>query len=174
MIQDSRTAAEGPTVGEDVVVTHDGDKLFAYASGRRALDDARAALEAALGRKDLAAEIVDRPLGGKARALAPGRAAARQRCQGPSVRRAGGGHAGHRTLVASAGRFVQEEFEQTMVAAANRLELAYKFVEHRHLLTTQVAFTVTGPRHAVAEFERELRATARTTVRCQEEIGFSL
>jgi len=175
VIDDSRTAAEGATVGEDVVVTHDDNKLFAYASGRAALDGARAALEAALDREHLAAEVVisrweeklelwrqvEPPLDSDTQGAMQ---AAEQEADTQVTR----------TLVASAGRFVQTEFEQTMVAAATRLELEYKLVEHRHLLTTQVAFTVTGPRHAVAEFERELRATARTTVRTQEEIGFSL
>src|ERR1700759_632291 len=44
-------------VGPDVVVTHDGEKLFAYAATRAAIEDARSKLEEALARDGLEAAL---------------------------------------------------------------------------------------------------------------------
>src|SRR5262249_51931452 len=72
-----------------------------------------------------------------------------------------------RTLVATAGRLVRSDFEQSMSAWAARLGLDCRIVEHPHLLTTQVAFTVTGPKDRVEEFAAGLRAEGWTYVRTE-------
>jgi hypothetical protein len=175
VIEAARNAPEDQRPSEDVVITHDGKKLFAYATGREQLDRARSTLETALAGEQLESTIVVSTWDEKLelwRQVEPAPSEDSEESFEAAEREAD--EQTTQTLVASVGRFVREEFEQIMVDAAGRLELAYKYVEHPHLLTTQVAFTVTGPRHAVAEFEREMRATARATVRAQEEIGFSL
>jgi hypothetical protein len=52
-----------------------------------------------------------------------------------------------------------------MLETAQRLGPERKIVEHPHLLTNQVAFTVTGPLKAIAEFRRALKAEAWQTIR---------
>ncbi len=44
-------------VGPEVVVTHEGERLFAYAATRAAIDDARAKLEQALAQDGLAVTL---------------------------------------------------------------------------------------------------------------------
>jgi len=50
---------------------------------------------------------------------------------------------------------------------ADRLELQCAIVEHPHLLTTQVAFTVTGPKRKIDEFARGLREEEWQTIRAE-------
>ncbi|HTD08752.1 MAG TPA: hypothetical protein VK680_07655 [Solirubrobacteraceae bacterium] len=57
------------------------------------------------------------------------------------------------------------EFEQTMRNWAAKLGLECMLVEHRHLLATQVCFTVTGPKRSIDEFADGLRADERATIR---------
>ena len=45
--------------------------------------------------------------------------------------------------------------------------------EHPHLLSTQVAFTVTGPRRKLDEFAEDLRREEILTVRAQSEVMLS-
>jgi hypothetical protein len=78
-----------------------------------------------------------------------------------------------RTLVASAGKLIRSEFEQTMRDWAQRLGLQCQIVEHPHLLTTQVAFTVTGPRRKIDEFVQGLRAEGLATMRTETAVMLS-
>src|ERR1035441_9862899 len=59
-----------------------------------------------------------------------------------------------RTMVASSGRLVRAEFEQTMREWAREFGLQCEVIEHPHLLSTQVGFTVTGPRRKIDEIGR--------------------
>jgi hypothetical protein len=54
-----------------------------------------------------------------------------------------------RTMVASSGKLIRTEFEQSMRGWAEKLDLQCTLVEHPHLLTTQVAFTVTGHKRKI-------------------------
>jgi hypothetical protein len=72
-----------------------------------------------------------------------------------------------RTLVATAGRLVRGDFEQSMSTWAQKLGLECEIVEHPHLLTTQIAFTVTGAKDRVEEFAAGLRAEGWTYVRTE-------
>ncbi len=78
-----------------------------------------------------------------------------------------------RTVVATSGRLVRAEFEQTMGAWADELGLECKIIEHPHLLTTQVAFTVTGPRRKVDEFSKGLIAEGWAFVRTEDTVMLS-
>src|SRR5947209_1523017 len=70
-----------------------------------------------------------------------------------------------RTIVCGAGNLVRETLEQSMLAYARELGVDCKLVEHPHLLTTQVALTVTGPRRKLDEFRQALEAEGWATIR---------
>ncbi len=76
-------------------------------------------------------------------------------------------------MVASAGRMVRAEVEQTMRDWADKLGLKCEVIEHPHLLTTQVAFTVTGPKRKVDEFAQGLRAEELATMRTERAVMMS-
>ena len=65
------------------------------------------------------------------------------------------------------------EFERTMVTWAQELGLEYEVIEHPHMLTTQVAFTVTGPRRKIDEFAQGLRAEEIATMRTERAVMIS-
>jgi hypothetical protein len=46
-------------------------------------------------------------------------------------------------------------------------------IEHPHLLTTQVAFTVTGPKRKIDEFSRGLTAEEWATIRTERTVMLS-
>ena len=155
-------------VADDVVLTHDGNILFAYAPTRPAIDAARSAIEAALRVDGVAATVyvsqwddgvdewvqVEPPLEGKA-ALAA------------EARRRGAEEHESRTLVAVVGKLIRAELEQTMSDGAEKLGLKCEIHEHPHLLSSQVAFTVSGPRHKLDEFAQDLRAEEILTMRAE-------
>jgi hypothetical protein len=76
-------------------------------------------------------------------------------------------------MVASAGGMVREEFEQTMLDWAARLGLRCSIVEHPHMLSTQVAFTVTGSRRKIDEFAAGLTAEGRAMIRTETAVMLS-
>jgi hypothetical protein len=78
-----------------------------------------------------------------------------------------------RTLVASAGKDVRGTLEQSMIEWAEKLGVQCTFVEHPHLLTTQVGFTVTGPRRKLDEFSAGLKAEETTTIRSENSVILS-
>lgn len=155
-------------VPQDVVITHDGRLLFAYAADRQTLAQARQAIEQVLAADGIRAQALiahwDEDVGEWAQVEPP--PAERERAaiertrldaQAPQTR----------TFVASSGKLVRAEFEQTMRGWASRLGLECEIVEHPHLLSTQVAFTVSGPRHKVEEFARGLKAEEWATIRTE-------
>jgi hypothetical protein len=161
-------------VADDAVVTHDGNILFAYAPTRPVLESAREAIEAALRADRVAAEIqashwddrvdewvqVDPPLAGAAKRDAETRERDAERVES-------------RTLVAIVGKLIRSDVERTMRDAAQTLGLTCEIHEHPHLLSTQVAFTVTGPRRKLDEFAEDLRREEILTMRAQREVMLS-
>jgi hypothetical protein len=164
----------GEVVPHDVAVTHDGNLLFAYAASEASLSTARRAIEAALRNDGIKADIlishwserydewlqVDPPLTGEAK---------RKR---EAIERADE-HVESRTMVASAGKEIRGEMEQTMREWADKLGLRCEVIEHPHLLTTQVAFTVTGPKRKIDEFAEGLRAEEVATMRTERAVMLS-
>jgi hypothetical protein len=162
------------TVAHNVVITHDGSKLFAYAASEEALSAARDGIENVLLQDGLAAEIlvshwdtqldawrqIDPPLIGEAAAKEQ---AFERDAETPETS----------TVVASAGREVRASFESSLQTWAQELGIACTIVEHPHLLTTQVAFTVTGPRRKIEEFREGLRAEAVATMRTERQVMIS-
>ena len=156
------------SVPDDVVVTHDGKRLFAYAADEAKLKAARSAIEDALRRDGVAFSVftsrwdeqreswrqTDPPL--TTEQYADDEAAERDAEAIVT-----------RTLVATSGKLVRAEFEQTMLRWAQKLGVECEIVEHPHLLTTQVAFTVKGPKRKVDEFSRGLIAEGWMQVRTE-------
>jgi hypothetical protein len=158
-------------VPHDVVITHDGKLLFAYAADEAILAEARGAIESVLAQDGIAASMrisrwddkfdqwlqTDPPLSAEEQAAAQAAKADAETVES-------------RTLVASSGRQVRAEFEQVMSAWADKLGLQCEIVEHPHLLSTQVAFTVTGPRRKLDEFAQGLRAEEWATIRTERTV----
>ncbi len=158
-------------VAPDVVITHNGELLFAYASSEDALQTARRAIEEVLQHDGIKAHIsvshwdhdrddwlqVDPPLSGEAL-----RAEQEREHDAEALET--------RTLVAGAGNLIKRSWEQTMLNYADTLDLKCEIVDHRHLLTTQVAFTVTGPKRKIDEFAQGLRAEGWATIRAEGNV----
>jgi hypothetical protein len=156
-------------VDEDVVITHDGARLFAYAESRAAIERARAAFEAVLRRDGLAHSLELAHWSEELEEWVDPATPATARAPGAPDR----GEPRTRTFVASAGRMIREEFEDSMRNWADQLGLRCEIVEHPHLLSTQVAFTVTGPTRKLAEFASGLKAEERATIRTETAVMLS-
>jgi hypothetical protein len=160
-------------VAQDVVITHDGELLFAYASSESALQSARSAIEDVLRRDGVSASMTvshwdaerDEWIQTDPVPEDQGEAGERAASADEDIET--------RTLVASTGRAIQAEFEQTMLEWAERLDLECKIIEHPHLLSTQVAFTITGPKHRINEFAQGLRAEGNSTMRTETAVMLS-
>jgi hypothetical protein len=164
----------GEAVPHDVAITHDGKLLFAYAATQDSLTTARLAIEAVLRRDDVNASIfvshwderfdewlqVDPPLTGKAK-------------DAEEVSERDAEKVESRTMVASTGKVIRSEVEQTMREWAKKLDLRCEVIERPHLLTTQVAFTVTGQKRKIDEFAEGLRAEELATMRTERAVMLS-
>ncbi len=161
-------------VAHNVVITHDGSKLFAYAVSAEALSAARGAIENALRQDDVTAEILvshwDTQLDAWRQTDPPliGEAAAKEQAAEHDAETLETS-----TVVASAGREVRASFESSLQTWAQQLGIVCTIVEHPHLLTTQVAFTVTGPRRKIEEFREGLRAETIATMRAERQVMIS-
>ena len=158
-------------VSDDVVITHDGQQLFAYAADEANLTAARGAIEQVLRNDGITATVrvshwddeldqwrqVDPPPSAQQARV---REAAERTAETPETR----------TLIAKAGKLVRSEFEQSMDNWAAELGLECKIIEHPHLLSTQVAFTVTGPKRKIDEFAKGLTAEGWAFVRAEARL----
>jgi hypothetical protein len=162
------------TAPDDVVITHDGKRLFAYAASEAGLSAARGAVENVLRDDGIDASL-------RVSHWDDERDAWRQTDPPPTAQEKLSEQAAERdaetietrTVVATSGKVVRAQFEQTMRAWAERLGLECKIIEHPHLLTTQVAFTVTGPKGKVDEFSRGLIAEGWMFVRTEDTVMLS-
>jgi hypothetical protein len=162
------------TAPHDAVITHDGKLLFAYAADERTLRATRSAIESALGRDDIKASVRishwDDELDDW-RQTDPPATAKQKRAEDTADRLAETVET--RTLVASSGKLIRSEFEQTMRDWAGRLGVECEIIEHPHLLRTQVGFTVTGPKRKLDEFSQGLGAEERATIRTETAVMLS-
>jgi hypothetical protein len=161
-------------VPHDVVLTHDGKLLFAYASDEAAIAATRRAIEGVLARESMKGSIFvshwDDELDSWRQTDPPPSEADVQKEE--SVRR-DGETVETRTLIASAGKDVRGTLEQSMVEWAEKLGVECTIIEHPHLLSTQVGFTITGPRHKLDEFSAGLKAEETTTIRSENSVILS-
>jgi hypothetical protein len=156
-------------VPHDVVLSHDGELFFAYAPSREILDATREAIEGVLARDGVEARITVSHWDEETdrwRQVEPPPSAEQERAQESAGARDTAIET--RTMVASSGNIVRTEFEQTMLAGARRLGLECNVVEHPRFLTTQIAFTVTGPRRKIDEFAQDLRSEGVAMLRTDE------
>lgn len=159
-VSDARAA-----VGSDVVVTHDGGRLFAYAASRAAIEAARAKLQEALSRDGIDVTLAlsswseehDAWIDPDAPPPAPAAAA---EAQAPVTR----------TYVVTLGRWVREEFEQSIAARAAELGVSCEIVEHPHVLSSQAAFAVSGPAHKVDQLAAAMHAEEQATIRTETAV----
>jgi hypothetical protein len=174
-LRDPDVVKEAETmVPHDVVITHDGKLLFAYAADEATITAARSAIEGVLSRDGIGASVRvshwDEELE-KWRQTDPPLSAEEQQHEAVAERDANLPET--RTLVVSSGRMIRAEFEQSIREWAEKLELECSIVEHPHLLSTQLAFTVSGPKHKVDEFARGLRAEEWATIRAEGGVMLS-
>jgi hypothetical protein len=159
------------SVPHDVVITHDGKLLFAYAAEQAKLTAARTAIEGVLAADGIRANVRVSHWDDDAekwRQTDPPLTAEQQQVEAAAELDANATET--RTLVVSSGKMIRAEFEQSIREWADKLELPCTIVEHRHLLTTQLAFTVTGPKHKIDEFARGLRAEEWATIRTERTV----
>ena len=158
----------------DVVLTHDGRLLFAYAVDQDAITAARRALESVLSHDQIKASIYishwDDELDAWRQIDPPSTGSERVR-EEAAVRDAEAIET--RTLVASSGKMIRAEVEQSMLAWAGKLDVQCTILEHPHLLTTQVGFTVTGPKCKLDEFAEGLKAEEAATIRTERAVMMS-
>jgi hypothetical protein len=150
----------------DVVITHDGKMLFAYAASERAIEAARRVIEQVLQRDAVAAKIVVSHWDEQRdewRQVDPPPSAEQARSEAAAELDAEALET--RTIVASAGNLIRSSFEQSLLDWAQKQGLEVTVAEHPHLLSTQVLFTLTGPKRKIDEFERALRAEGTATLR---------
>jgi hypothetical protein len=164
----------GKAVPHDVAITHDGNQLFAYAATEAAGATARSAIEAVLRREGITGTIyvshwdkkfdewlqVDPPLSGDAKRAEEAIERDAEKLES-------------RTMVASTGKAIRAEVERTMRDWSDKLGLRCEVIEHPHLLTAQVAFTVTGPKRKIDEFAEGLRAEELATMRTERGVMLS-
>jgi hypothetical protein len=163
-------------VPKDVVITHDGERLYAYAADEATISAARRAIESAAAREGLAARAIhishwDSELDDW-RQIDPPPETPEQR-QAAAAAEHDATLEETRTLVASAGRLVRAEFEQSLNEWASELGVQCKVFEHPHLLKTQVGFTVTGPKRKLDEFAQGLAAEERAVFRTERAVMLS-
>ncbi len=161
-------------VPRDVVITHDGKLLFAYAADRAALSAARGAIEAVLADDGVRARVLVSHWDEgreKWRQVDPPPTAEEQRSEAAAERDANVVET--RTLVVSSGKLIRAEFEASAREWAEQLQLQCTIVEHPHLLTTQLALTVTGPKRKIDEFSRGLAAKEWATIRTETAVMLS-
>lgn len=162
------------TVPHDVVITHDGRLLFAYAADEQTLAAARRGLEQVLAHDGITAQV-------RVGYWDDERETWRQTDPPPTAEERQAEVVAERdfeaietrSLVVSSGRLIREEVEQSMSDWATKLGLECKIVEHPHMLTSQLAFTVTGPKGKIDEFARGLQAEEWATIRAETVVMMS-
>lgn len=165
-------------LGDEIVLTHNGARFFAYSATDEQLRSARALVDVATWEHGLAKppmisrwepelliwRQIDPPISDQQARAQSRRAAAereRERAQEPRLK----GPSIERTVAAVVGKPVRKSFEAEMLQLARSLGLGCEIVEHPHLLTTQVLFNLTGERRDMQLFESQLDRAARAKMR---------
>jgi hypothetical protein len=166
-----------PRVGDDVVLSYDDDTLFAYANTRGAIDRARRAIEGQLAADGSAASLqishwddaisewhqVEPPL--------PEQDFEREVKREHEDFEASEARVETRTVAITSGRVVRNWFETTVADEARAAGVELSIVERPHLMTTQLAFTLTGPTAKVDEVIASLEQRAGQTTRLESYFG---
>jgi hypothetical protein len=159
----------GVWLPDDVVLSRDDNTLFVYAMHRESLTSARAAVEQVLLRAGLTGTIRvshwdERTMRWQQLDPPPPEAELRREQEQAEAEETAPG-AATQTVVCTIGRLIRKPFEQEVVSFAEQEGLRCEVVEHPHLLSSQVVFTVTGEPERVEQFVRYVREDARSTTR---------
>lgn len=164
------------SVPHDVVITHDGKLLFAYAADEATLQATRHAIESVGDRDELGVRHIRvTHWDGKLddwRQIEPS-PATRAEKQAEEAAEGGAATVETRTLVTSAGNMIRVEFERSLLEWASELGVQCQVIDHPHLLSGQVGFTVTGPKRKLDEFADGLEAEERATIRTETSVMLS-
>ena len=167
-----------PLISHAVVLSYDNDTLFAYANTQEEIMRARAAVEHELASDGLSATLLishwDPELGdlGDWHQVDPPLDAdglgheVRERDQ-HTLEEARGERVETRTVAITSGKMVRNWFETTVADEAREAGVELSIVEHPHLLTTQIAFTLTGPTAKVDGVIEDLRDRAGNATRLE-------
>ena len=154
-----------PLIADDVVLSYDDDTVFAYANSSASIEEVRHAVQRQLAQDGLTAEThVAHWDDGSGTWLAPGEApphraspvgdaSSEPPADGPIVTR---------TYVETSGKLVRNYFENVVAGEAKSRGVKLSIVEHPHLLTTQLAFKLTGPYSAVQAVIDAIQSDAGT------------
>ena len=160
-------------IGPDVVLSSDDDTLFAYANTRGAIDAARVALEDHLAQEGRTAAITiahwDKARDEWRQIDPPPDPAELRRGQVEELEHAAeverDARVETRTVAITSGRMVRDWFETTVADEARELGVELAIVEHPHLLSTQIVFTLTGPRGKIDQVIGDMRDRAGAATR---------
>jgi hypothetical protein len=150
----------------DTVMTHDAGSLFVYATDRALIGRAREAIEAVLAHDSVTGQFAVAHWSEQLDEWVD----PEDHTANMSAHVQDAGRIQTRTLVASTGKEIRAEFEQSLQNWASELGLELQIVEHPHLLTSQVGFTVSGPARKLDEFAEGLRAEERATIRTERAV----
>jgi hypothetical protein len=167
-----------PLVSDAVVLSYDNETLFAYASTQGEIVRARAAIAHQLASDGLSATLVvshwDTGLGelGDWHQVDPpldadGAGREAQEREEHTLDEARGERVETRTVAITSGKMVRNWFETTVAEEARDAGVELSIVEHPHLLTTQIAFTLTGPTAKVDAVIDDLRDRAGRATRLE-------
>ena len=167
-----------PLVSHEVVLSYDDDTLFAYANTQPAITAARTAIEHQLASEGLSAKLVvshwDPELGefGDWHQVDPpldedGREREVRERDERAADEARDQRVETRTVAITSGRMLRNWFETTVADEAREAGVELSIVEHPHLLTTQIAFTLTGPSGKVEGVIADLRNRAGQATRLE-------
>jgi hypothetical protein len=163
-----------PLISRDVVLSYDDDTLFAYATTRAAIDEARRAIEQQLAAEGGSATAVvshwDDGLGefgGWHQVDPPESAEERRHEAAERHEHERDSRVETRTVAITSGKWVRNWFETTVADEAREAGVELSIVEHPHLLTTQIAFTLTGPATKVDSVVADLRERAGQVTRLE-------
>jgi len=162
-----KTAEEARAgAAEGVAIPHDGHRLFAYAGSQAALTSAREGIAAACAHHGLTATYLvshwDDDLDRWRQVDPPETTEQAERTRAQDLEDE---TLETQTVICSAGGTVRASLEQGMRKYADELGLECEVIEHPHLLQTQVAFKVTGPRRRIAEFRAALERDSWKSIR---------
>ncbi|HXR28753.1 MAG TPA: hypothetical protein VN772_04165 [Solirubrobacteraceae bacterium] len=167
-----------PLISPDIVLSYDDDTLFAYANTQAAIDQARRAIEHQLESEGAQASMVvshwddglgevgdwhqvDPPESGGDRAHEDEERAAHTAAEERAVR------VETRTFAITSGKWARSWYETAAADEARAAGVELSIVEHPHLLTTQIAFTLTGQAGKIDTVIEDLKARAGQLTRLE-------
>jgi hypothetical protein len=162
-----------PLVGRDVVLSYDQSTLFAYANTRESIERTRVAIEHQLSAEHSSATLQishwddEHAVWHQVEPALDQGSLEREAQRARQSLQAGEARLETRTVAITSGRMVRNWFETTVAEEAREAGVELSIVEHPHLLTTQLAFTLTGPTGKVDAVIASLEERAGQTTRLE-------